>query len=102
MWCDGDWSTAWKEQRLFITRIVAAVVVMVALTAVLIYRLVQLQVVDYQHLMSEPGKPRWYNTAQWARNSMVNQGLLKKNSPRGIWEISTKGREYLEKVSQTA
>ena len=24
-------------------------------------------------------------------NSMVNEGLLKKDSPRGIWETSDKG-----------
>lgn len=45
--------------------------------------------------------PRWSNAAQWARNSLVDRGLLKSNSPRGIWEISDKGREYLRK-SQTA
>jgi restriction system protein len=27
---------------------------------------------------------------------MVNEGLLKKDSPRGVWEISDKGRRYLE------
>src|SRR5262249_36882582 len=31
----------------------------------------QFQDVDHESLTSEPGKPRWYNTAQWARNSMV-------------------------------
>ena len=25
----------------------------------------RLQEVDYQPLMSDPGRPRWYNTAQW-------------------------------------
>ncbi|TXF13710.1 winged helix-turn-helix domain-containing protein [Pelomicrobium methylotrophicum] len=52
--------------------------------------------VDFQPLASDPHNPRWRNAAQWARNSMVNEGLLKKGSPRGIWEISEKGREYLK------
>jgi len=39
---------------------------------------------------------RWRNTAQWARNTMVNEGLLKKDSPRGIWEITEKGKNYLK------
>jgi hypothetical protein len=26
---------------------------------------------------------------------MVNEGLLKKDSPRGVWEISDKGKNYL-------
>jgi len=39
---------------------------------------------------------RWRNTAQWARNTMVNEGLLRNDSPRGIWEITEKGRSYLK------
>jgi hypothetical protein len=54
---------------------------------------------DYEPLASGPDNPRWRNAAQWARNSMVNEGLLKKDSPRGIWEISDKGRSHLEQSS---
>lgn len=50
---------------------------------------------DYEPLSSGPDNPRWRNAAQWARNSMVNEGLLKNDSPRGIWEISEKGRLFL-------
>jgi penicillin-binding protein 2 len=38
----------WKEQRLFLSRIIAAGIVVVLLTALLVSRLVQLQIVDYQ------------------------------------------------------
>ena len=38
----------WKEQRLFISRIVGSAVIVVLLTGALAARLVQLQVVDYQ------------------------------------------------------
>jgi len=38
----------WREQRLFLSRIIASAVVVVLLTSVLVGRLVQLQVVDYQ------------------------------------------------------
>jgi hypothetical protein len=55
----------------------------------------QLQDVGSQPLMSEPGKPRWYNTAQWARNAMVIQGLLRNDSPRGTWEVTEEGLQYL-------
>lgn len=51
--------------------------------------------VDYEPLSSSPDNLRWRNAAQWARQSMVNDGLLKSDSPRGIWEISEKGREFL-------
>jgi restriction system protein len=55
----------------------------------------ELSEADYQHLPSTPNTPRWYNTAQWARNSMVQEGLLRDDSPRGTWEISEAGRRYL-------
>ncbi|HEX5421821.1 MAG TPA: penicillin-binding protein 2 [Gammaproteobacteria bacterium] len=38
----------WREHRLFLTRIIGAAVIVLLLTGVLIARLVQLQVVDYQ------------------------------------------------------
>jgi hypothetical protein len=51
---------------------------------------------DLDPLASDPSNPRWRNTARWARNSMVQEGLLKSSSPHGIWEISDKGRTLLE------
>ena len=55
----------------------------------------QFRDVDYQPLKSDPGHPRWNNTAQWTRNTMVVEGLLKSNSPRGIWEMTGAGRKHL-------
>lgn len=52
--------------------------------------------VDFEPLASDPHNPRWRNTAQWARNSMVKEGLLKSGSPRGVWEITEKGRKFLK------
>lgn len=52
--------------------------------------------VDYQPLASDPNNLRWRNTAQWARNSMVKDGLLKPDSPRGVWEVSDTGKSYLK------
>jgi restriction system protein len=51
--------------------------------------------VDQQPLASSPDNPRWRNTAQWARNSMIREGLLKGDAPRGVWEIADKGRRQL-------
>jgi penicillin-binding protein 2 len=42
----------WKEQRLFLSRVIAAAIVVFALTALLVARLVQLQIVDYQRFSS--------------------------------------------------
>ena len=55
-----------------------------------------LKKVDYDPLASGPDHPRWRNAAQWARNSMVREGLLKDNSPRGVWEISEMGIRHLK------
>jgi restriction system protein len=41
--------------------------------------------VDRDPLASDPSNPRWRNAAQWARNSMVQEGLLRADSPRGVW-----------------
>jgi len=51
--------------------------------------------VDYEPLASSPDNPRWRNTAQWARNSMIKEGLLKPDSPRGVWEITDAGRRAI-------
>ncbi len=52
---------------------------------------------DYQTLPSDPTIPRWRNTAQWARATMVKEGLL-SNSQRGIWEITELGKEFLKNM----
>ena len=52
---------------------------------------------DRQPLPSYPNTVRWRNTAQWCRNSMVQEGLMKADSPRGVWEISGRGREALRR-----
>ncbi len=51
---------------------------------------------DKQPLPSNPSMPRWKQTAQSIRVQMVNDGLLKKDSPRGVWEISAQGRKAIE------
>ena len=55
-----------------------------------------LKKVDYAPLASGPDNPRWRNAAQWARNSMIREGLLKADSARGVWEIADKGRAILK------
>lgn len=53
---------------------------------------------DYETHKSDAHQIRWRNTAQWARNHMVNEdGRMKKGSPNGTWEISDKGRAWLKK-----
>jgi hypothetical protein len=56
-----------------------------------------LKPVDHQPLPSGPkSNLRWRNTAQWARNTLKEEGYLKKDSPHGVWEITDAGRNQLE------
>ncbi|MFQ5903791.1 MAG: winged helix-turn-helix domain-containing protein [Candidatus Binatia bacterium] len=48
---------------------------------------------DYEETSS--GEPRWRNRARWHRLRMVEEGLIKPNSPHGWWVISEKGRSLL-------
>jgi len=57
-----------------------------------------LKPVDYESLKSS-SDPRWRNTGQWARNTMVEHGLLRSDSPWGFWEITDAGRRYLAEHS---
>lgn len=52
---------------------------------------------DYEPLPSDPKSVRWRNTAQWCRNTLVTEGLMVSDSPRGIWEISDEGRLALDR-----
>ena len=55
----------------------------------------KLNAYDCQPLSSEPAQMRWRNTAQWSRNSMIKEGLMSADSPRGIWEITQEGRKWI-------
>ena len=38
----------------------------------------------------------WQNRVAWQRLNMVNQGFLRSDSPKGIWEITETGKKFLE------
>ncbi|MBA7602975.1 hypothetical protein ES703_10072 [subsurface metagenome] len=54
-----------------------------------------LTAVDYEKLPSS-ADIRWRNTAQWERFILVKEGLLKPESPQGVWELSDKGVQEVE------
>jgi hypothetical protein len=49
---------------------------------------------DFETLTS--GETRWIKRVNWARYDMVQGGLLNENSPRGIWELTEKGKTYYD------
>ena len=50
---------------------------------------------DYEDLSSNNQK-RWENTTQWVKYKMVEEGLLDRNVPRGVWRITEKGRKLYQ------
>ena len=56
----------------------------------------QLRHDDLEPLPSDSRSVRWRNTAQWCRDALVREGLMRSDSPRGIWEISDAGRKAVE------
>jgi len=43
---------------------------------------------------------RWKNKVQWERQRLKTQGHLKQDSPRGIWEMTEKGKKLYESLKQ--
>jgi hypothetical protein len=46
--------------------------------------------------MRDGEPPRWQNRVQFARLRLVKAGLMKPDSPRGVWEISSLGEQRLQ------
>ena len=57
----------------------------------------RLKPADYEKL-KDGQNIRWKNFAQWARQKLIEEGFMKSDSPRGIWEITDEGRTYLAKT----
>jgi restriction system protein len=63
---------------------------------------IQLNQYDKQPLPLRPPVLRWHKTLRRCRHQLVLDGLLKADSPRGIWEISEKGREMISPAKSPA
>ena len=57
---------------------------------------------DLETLKSDSSTIRWRNKVMWSRSDLVNElGYMKRDSPRGVWEISDKGRKWLENQAKS-
>jgi hypothetical protein len=54
---------------------------------------------DFAPMPSDPDCPRWRNATHWARNFLRKKGYIRPDSPRGIWEITQAGRDWLAEQS---
>jgi len=50
----------------------------------------QLPAIDFERVPSGRGI-RWKNRTQWVGSFLRRDGYLRKNSPRGVWELTEKG-----------
>ncbi len=50
----------------------------------------------------ETGGIRWQTRVQFARLRMKEQGLLNPDAPRGVWEITDKGRDRMRQDTTAA
>lgn len=48
----------------------------------------------------DSGKTRWRNRIQFVRIAMIKSGYMKKDSPRGIWEITESGKIRISELSE--
>lgn len=65
-----------------------------------VYEKMKSQFANYDCEIFKSGQRRWENTAHWARYDLVQKGYLSSDSERGIWEITQKGIEYLNKIKR--
>ena len=46
--------------------------------------------------LHQSGGVRWRKRTQFARYALVTKGLMRSDSPHGLWEISADGRSFLK------
>lgn len=55
---------------------------------------------DWQPLPSDPRSVRWRNKVYWYRSVLIQEGLIRSDTPRGIWGITDQGRDELARLQQ--
>jgi hypothetical protein len=54
----------------------------------LVYKKVEKRLTDIDMSRTLNRNIRWQSTAHWERHLMVKDGIIKSDSPRGIWELN--------------
>jgi hypothetical protein len=47
------------------------------------------------------GETKAENSIAWGRNALKDRGLLRRNSPRGIWELTDEGRAAARRAKRS-
>lgn len=45
-------------------------------------------------------EPRWCVTLRWAKEELIQKGLIRRKSVRGVWELTAAGMRWFEKNVQ--
>ncbi|MBV8594039.1 MAG: hypothetical protein JOZ27_07060 [Caulobacteraceae bacterium] len=40
------------------------------------------------HQLVSSGDPRWWNAVCWVRNDLANEGVIDRETPRGVWALA--------------
>jgi len=62
-----------------------------------VYDKVKRRLSKFDHTTISTGEERWRVYARWARKNLELEELIR--GPRGVWEITDKGRAHLESLS---
>lgn len=63
-----------------------------------VYPKIEQKLTDVDRGRNPSGGIRWKNRVAWVRAHLVEEGFLKKGSPRGVWELTAKGwKEVLKR-----
>jgi hypothetical protein len=49
-----------------------------------------------REILSVAQEPRWWKNAAWERNNLAQEGILRADSPRGVWELADTASPDLE------
>ncbi len=91
----------WQEQRLFLSRIIAAAVVVLLLTGLLVTRLVQLQILDYERFAELSQGNRFRIDPMPPTRGIIydrNMQVIAENRPN--WELVAIG-EQIDDLDRT-
>jgi len=55
----------------------------------------RLKPADYE--LNRDGTTKWSKAVDYQRLAMVREGLMARNTPRGIWKITDQGRQWLSR-----
>ncbi|MBC7327596.1 winged helix-turn-helix domain-containing protein [bacterium] len=67
-----------------------------------VYEKIKDRVTDDDRKILQSGQYFWENRAHWVRLQLKEQGYLRADTPKGIWELTDEGWKYLKELKRLA